>query len=302
MASGFHRVHKKRTQMENARNSLSSTLDFQTKLEGRMALSPRLDREKELLKNPGLYKFIWVREGRLELEIDHARTSLTAGDALPLSPYQHVSFLEIEGEYASLVFNSNFYCIFGHDDEVSCNGFLFNGSSDIMHLHLDDGEFSALKVLVGSLANEYAVCDDLQEEMLRIQLKRFIIFFTRIARERHEISGEKARGFKTVRKYYALVNTHFREKKQVQDYASMLARSPKTLSNLFASFGLPPPLQVIHERTEAEAKRLVLHSGKSVKEMADILGFEDSPSLSRFFKNRTGESLSDYKKRMDGKN
>lgn len=287
---------------ENAGNSLSSTLDFQTKLEGRMALSPRLDREKELLKDPELYKFIWVKAGRLELEIDHARTSLTAGDALPLSPYQHVSFLEIEGEYASLVFNSNFYCIFGHDDEVSCNGFLFNGSSDIMYLHLDEGEFSTLKVLAESLAKEYAVCDDLQEEMLRIQLKRFIIFFTRIARERHDISGEKARGFETVRKYYALVNTHFREKKQVQDYASMLARSPKTLSNLFACFGLPPPLQVIHERTEAEAKRLVLHSGKSVKEMADILGFEDSPSLSRFFKNRTGESLSDYKKRMDGKN
>ena len=138
--------------------------------------------------------------------------------------------------------------------------------------------------------------------MLRIQLKRFIIFFTRIARERHDISGEKARGFETVRKYYALVNTHFREKKQVQDYASMLARSPKTLSHLFAAFGLPSPLQAIHERTEAETKRLLLHSGKSVKEIADILGFEDSPSLSRFFKNRTGESLSDYKKRMDGKN
>lgn len=288
--------------MENAGNSLSSTLDFQTKLDGRIALSPRLDQEKELLKDPGLYKFIWVKDGRLELEIDHARTSLTAGDALPLSPYQHVSFPEVKGEYASLVFNSNFYCIFGHDDEVSCNGFLFNGSSDIMRLHLDNGEFSSLETLSEGLAGEYAVCDDLQEEMLRIQLKRFIIFFTRIARERHDIRGEKARGFETVRKYYALVNTHFREKKQVQDYASMLARSPKTLSHLFAAFGLPSPLQVIHERTEAETKRLLLHSGKSVKEIADILGFEDSPSLSRFFKNRTGESLSDYKKRMDGKN
>lgn len=304
MASGFHHAYKKRTrmEMENTGNSPSSTLDFQTKLDGRIALSPRLDQEKELLKDPGLYKFIWVKDGRLELDIDHARTSLNPGDALPLSPYQHVSFPEVEGEYSSLVFNSNFYCIFGHDDEVSCNGFLFNGSSDIMRLHLDDREFSSLKALSEGLAREYAVCDDLQEEMLRIQLKRFIIFFTRIARERHDIGGEKARGFETVRKYYALVNAHFREKKQVRDYASMLARSPKTLSHLFAAFGLPSPLQVIHERTEAEAKRLLLHSGKSVKEIADILGFEDSPSLSRFFKNRTGESLSDYKKRMDGKN
>ena len=288
--------------MKNAGNSFPSTLDFQTKLEGRIAFSRCLHREAELLQDPGLYKFVWVKEGQLELDIDHVRTLLKAGDALPLSPYQRISFPQVAGEYLSLAFNSNFYCIFGHDHEVSCNGFLFNGSSDIMHLHLDEGEFSSLKVLAESLAGEYAVCDDLQEEMLRIQLKRFIIFFTRIARQRHEISGEKARGFETVRKYYALVNTHFREKKQVRDYASMLARSPKTLSNLFACFGLPSPLQVIHERTEAEAKRLLLHSGKSVKEIANILGFEDSPSLSRFFKNRTGESLSDCKKRIDGKN
>ena len=44
---------------------------------------------------------------------------------------------------------------------------------------------------------------------------------------------------------------NFKEKKQVQDYADILFRSPKTLSNLFASCGLPSPLKVIHERIEA---------------------------------------------------
>jgi len=46
---------------------------------------------------------------------------------------------------------------------------------------------------------------------------------------------------------------NFKEKKQVQDYADILFRSPKTLSNLFASCGLPSPLKVIHERIEAGA-------------------------------------------------
>ena len=83
----------------------------------------------------------------------------------------------------------------------------------------------------------------------------------------------------------------------VQDYADMLHRSPKTLSNLFMSYGLPSPLRIIHERVEAEAKRLLLYSSKSAKEIAEILGFEDISAFSRFFKNMTGESITDYKKR-----
>lgn len=65
----------------------------------------------------------------------------------------------------------------------------------------------------------------------------------------------------------------------------MLHKSPKTLSNIFSTCKLPSPLRVIHERVEAEAKRLLLYSNKSAKEIADILGFEDQASFSRFSKH-----------------
>lgn len=280
----------------------SDSLEFRTKLGGRIALSARLDSDPGLLKDSSLYKFVWVRQGRVRLEVDHVETALEAGDALPLSPYQHLAFRETAGECLCLLFNSNFYCIFGHDDEVSCNGFLFNGSSHILRLRLRPEECSALDALTETLVGEYAVKDSLQEEMLRTLLKRFIITFTRIARDRYDIRGEKEKAFEIVRKFQVLVGHHFREKKQVRDYADLLARSPKTLSNLFASFGLPSPLHMIHQRIEAEVKRLLLYSDKSAKEIADIVGFEDPPSLSRFFKNRTGESITGYKKRSAGKN
>ena len=77
--------------------------------------------------------------------------------------------------------------------------------------------------------------------MLRTLLKRFIITCTRIAREKFSVSHEKEKSFDIVRQYYVLVDSHFKEKKMVQDYADMLHRSPKTLSNLFMSYGLPSP-------------------------------------------------------------
>lgn len=75
----------------------------------------------------------------------------------------------------------------------------------------------------------------------------------------------------------------------------MLHKSPKTLSNIFSTCKLPSPLRVIHERIEAEAKRLLLYSTKSSKEIADLLGFEDQSSFSRFFKNMTGQSTVQFR-------
>ena len=127
--------------------------------------------------------------------------------------------------------------------------------------------------------------------------KRFIILCTRIAREKFSVSPEREKAFDMVRQFYVLVDNHFKEKKMVQDYADMLHRSPKTLSNLFTTCGLPSPLRIIHERIEAEAKRLLLYSQKSAKEITEILGFEDQATFSRFFKKMTGESVSEYRKR-----
>ena len=250
-----------------------------------------------LQKDNTLYKFIWVQSGSLQLEIDHVPTTLVKGEIIPLTPLHNIEFKAINGEYLTLLFNSNFYCIFGHDNEVSCNGFLFNGTSNVMQLKLSESQVASLRDITDSLTSEYAIKDNLQEEMLRILLKRFIILCTRIAREKFSVSPEREKAFDMVRQFYVLVDNHFKEKKMVQDYANMLHRSPKTLSNLFTTCGLPSPLRIIHERIEAEAKRLLLYSQKSAKEITEILGFEDQATFSRFFKKMTGESVSEYRKR-----
>ena len=255
-----------------------------------------------LRRDRSLYKFIWVQRGTLTLVIDHVETQLAAGEIVSLTPLHRIEFGESGAEYLALLFNSDFYCIYGHDDEVSCNGLLFNGSSDVMRLKLTAGQSEALHEITDRIAAEYAVADNLREEMLRILLKRFIIQCTRIARHRMNITREKESGFEIVRQYYNLVDEHYRTKKQVQDYADMLHKSPKTLSNIFSTCKLPSPLRVIHERVEAEAKRLLLYSNKSAKEIADILGFEDQASFSRFFKNMTGQSAVQFRNTQEGKN
>ena len=246
---------------------------FNTRLRGNIALTDSYHTNLALQKDNTLYKFIWVQSGSLQLEIDHVPTTLVKGEIIPLTPLHHIEFKAINGEYLTLLFNSNFYCIFGHDNEVSCNGFLFNGTSNVMQLKLSESQVASLRDITDSLTSEYAIKDNLQEEMLRILLKRFIILCTRIAREKFSVSPEREKAFDMVRQFYVLVDNHF------------------------TTCGLPSPLRIIHERIEAEAKRLLLYSQKSAKEITEILGFEDQATFSRFFKKMTGESVSEYRKR-----
>ncbi len=247
-----------------------------TRLKGVVAMTSSFHADPVLRRDRSLYKFIWVQRGTLTLVIDHVETQLAAGEIVSLTPLHRIEFGESGAEYLAL---------------------LFNGSSDVMRLKLTAGQSEALHEITDRIAAEYAVADNLREEMLRILLKRFIITCTRVARERFAAGAGSERQFDIVRRYYVLVDRYFREKKQVQEYALLLHRSPKTLSNLFAVYGLPSPLQVIRDRTQAEARRLLLYTSKSAKEVAGILGFEDAASFSRFFKGATGKSISEYRSR-----
>ena len=104
------------------------------RLNGNIVLTHRFHERKPLQHDKTLYKFIWVQSGSLMVEVDHIPMYLMKDEIVTLTPLHHLEVKQIEGEYLTFLFNSNFYCIFGHDNEVSCNGFLFYGSSNVMRL------------------------------------------------------------------------------------------------------------------------------------------------------------------------
>ncbi|MDD3522581.1 MAG: helix-turn-helix domain-containing protein [Bacteroidales bacterium] len=266
-----------------------------TPLQGNLILTDDLHKSESLLQNKDLYKFIWVLEGSLDLTIDQMGIHLEKNQVIPLSNIHHIRFPRFTGKYISILFNSNFYCIFKSDSEVSCNGFLFAGYSNPLLMQLTDSQALTLERIISDIRLEYNEDDSHKEEMLRLHLKRFIIACTRIARNKYAIEPGNESAFYLFRKFVILVDENFREKKKVGDYAQMLNRSSKTLTNLFSLYKLPTPLQIIQERIEAEAKRLLLYSDKSAKEIAHILGFEEISSFSRFFKRVSGKTITEFR-------
>lgn len=91
-----------------------------------------------------------------------------------------------------------------------------------------------------------------------------------------------------MRQYYVLVDEHFREKKQVQEYADLLNRSPKTLFNLFAAYGLLAAAGDPRTDRRRSPTAAAPHLQKCKGDRYALLGFEDTAAFSRFFKKDSG--------------
>jgi len=249
--------------------------------------------------NPHLlscYTFVWNQGAPKQWEIDLIPQKIESHTIFSLSPGQTLSIPQITSDYVVIQFNREFYCVQDHDHEVSCNGILFNGALSTPMLRLNEDEQRSFNILLEVIKEEFANRDEVQFEMLRTVLKRFIIKCTRLAKMQFADTFISPQELDIVRHFSALVEKHFRTLHKVSDYADLMNKSPKTLSNVFNVLGEKTPLQIIHERIILEAKKLLLYTDKSAKEISFELNFSDPVQFSRLFKNVTGFTPVDFKR------
>ncbi|GAA4274265.1 helix-turn-helix domain-containing protein [Aquimarina gracilis] len=243
----------------------------------------------------GLYTFIRVLDNTLRIEVDGISLTIEKNKIVVLTPNQYFKFID-GSNMIVYQFNREFYCIKDHDKEVSCMGVLFYGNSVTPIVDLDDKNRNKLDLLHQVYLDELDTVDTIQAEMLRMLMARFIITTTRLIKQQNNFDRAEEK-VDILREFNALVEFNFRKEHSVGFYAEKLFKSPKTLSNYFAKFE-KSPLQIIHDRIILEAKRLLIYTDKTAKEIAYEIGFDDASHLSRMFKKHTTLSPSEFKKRL----
>ncbi|MEQ9375713.1 MAG: helix-turn-helix domain-containing protein [Imperialibacter sp.] len=268
-----------------------------SELNAYFGLSTDYARERDqLTKEQGLIHILWNRSNRASTVLVDNTPIVLQPNQLTTSTYlQKVAFEKGSSPIAAFSFNREFYCINTHDHEVSCNGIIFFGTQSIPIITLRDDEIDKFEMLYRVFVDEFTTRDNIQGEMLQMLLKRLIIKITRLARTQLITKELDNNQIEIVRKFNVLVETHFKTKKQVADYADLLFKSPKTLSNLFAKFNQKSPLSIIHERIVLEAKRQLLYTDKTTKEIAHELGFDEVSSFHKLFKKITSMAPQRFK-------
>ena len=273
---------------------------YNKQLDGEFCLSlhePAFDWE-EARRNK-LIHILWNHSDQeVLLEIDGYRYPLPPESIITTTFYHEVSILEHARSLVIFSFNREYYCIHDHDKEVSCYGIIFSSTQEQLVMSLNEEFQRKLRLLLEVFIDEFQYKDTIQGEMLLMLLKRLIIICTRLAKDQNGLNKKQTEEVDVVRRFNFLVDKHFRTVKTVKEYADLMYKSPKTLSNIFSKTGDRTPLQIIHERIVLEARRLLSYTDKNINEIAFDLGFEEAATFFKMFKKHMKESPQSYRNKL----
>lgn len=244
-------------------------------------------------------KVLYVPQG-YSLTVDFNDYEVTVPSLFFINTNQYLHIHAAGQEKGALIYyNRDFYCIQIHDDEVACDGLLFNNIFEIPKVDLLPEESKTVRQLLMQITDELTAQDNSSEEMIRIHLKQIIIRATRAWKKQY-LENESLQLAVTEQEFFRnfsrLVDIHYREKHSVADYASLLNIAPKTLTQKFHKLHLENPNEIIKNRIVLEAKRLLLYTDSSIKEIAFKLGYEDPAYFNRMFTQKAGETPATFRK------
>jgi AraC family transcriptional activator of pobA len=245
------------------------------------------------------YSLIWVQQGSGSAKVDFSEYSFTAGTLFSFAPYQPFMFTA-DGPMHGVVinFHPDFFCIHKHQQEVACNGVLFNNIYQPPFVTVDDAAKVSFELLVTQIKAEIQNTALAQYEVLVSYLKIFLITASRLKTQQqgHALQAVSAHKepfvLQTLKNY---IEQNYKTHHSASDYADLLNITPKALAKITKTHFNKTLTDLISERIVIEAKRELYLSNKSVKEIAYELGYDDEHYFSRFFKNNADVSPQLYR-------
>lgn len=240
------------------------------------------------LQRNNYFSLIWVKEGEGILKADFSEYDFKAGTLFAFSPYQPYmidTHNPVKG--IAILFHPEFFCIYKHHKEVSCNGVLYNNVYQPPFVEVDEVAATTLQMLCGQIQTEMQNPALAQYELLVSYLKIFLITAARLKTQQQPAAAAMLKENKEpfiLQKLKDAIEENFKTKHSPADYAALLYISPKALAKITKNHFNKTLSSIINERIIIEAKRELYLTDKPVKEIAWELGYEDEYYFSRFFK------------------
>ncbi|QEM08528.1 helix-turn-helix domain-containing protein [Mucilaginibacter rubeus] len=169
---------------------------------------------------------------------------------------------------------------------------IFNVQGEFSCLRLDREAADGLSGVYNLLMEEYQKPNS-ELVILKALLRVFLLKLIKVKEQ--EFTGHDIHQ-KRVYEFLMLLESNYIEVRNIDFYAGKLGVSSKRLNQILKDKLNKTGTQIIHDRIILEAKRLIIHSEQTIKEISFELGFSDRPYFSRFFKKQTGQTPDEFQK------
>ena len=238
--------------------------------------------EDEFIKNHTVnyYILIFITEDIGRHSIDFNDFYYTKGTILAIRKDQiHRFYINKNVKGFLLLFKEEFLNSYLNEREVSKTIQMFNELLCSPKTQLKQEEFSCIYDLLKQIEKEFLkISDNYSQKIIRSLLHVLITLIHRI----------KAKGYNKVQlsnylkefiKFQDLLEKNYSKSKQVSYYADKMGFSTKKLNTIVKYIANKPVKAFIDDVIIIKAKRFLLHSNLSVKEVAFRIGFKDPTNL-----------------------
>lgn len=258
--------------------------------------------------NPGLltaphrtsfFSILWFQKGNPTHMVDFNPVDIKPNTILFLNK-AIVQQFDKKGAFdgKAILFSENFFCKTEQDTTFLKSTMLFNdlfwgGQIRLLESNaVFSGLFDQIEV---ELKNSR---DNFQYDILRNLLHNLLLCSERERQKQDFTEIKKSTDLDYVLHFKDILERQYKDQKQVSGFAYALGMTEKRLNQATSKILGKTPKQIIDERIMLEAKRLLVHTNESIKEIGFELGFEEPTNFIKYFKKHHLTTPVEFRYRM----
>lgn len=255
---------------------------------------------KGIVRQPHRHDFYYVqfiKKGSGTHTIDFKEYKVNAQSLFFVTPGQiHATKLSTDVEGYSLFFQKEFFLLSEPPGMLSDFPF-FHTLHNEQVIYLNDEEQKDTAYLLESIFNEFQQKRQGSASVMKSLLKVLLIRSARYFLEQHSDTSQSYHLSYQLRTLESLIDLYYKEYRTLSKYADVMCFSPQHLNSLCKKGLNKTVIQLLHERINLEAKRLLLFTEMTVSHIADELGYSDKSNFINFFKKHCGDTPENFRRK-----
>lgn len=241
------------------------------------------------------FEIMFFKKAKGEMVLNNRKIALTDNSVIFMSAFQERSWrLEPDHlEFMTLVFREEFLNVFFADKLFTYRLHYFYQLVHPLNIVMSTDELNRSWNLLLEIKVELTRIRRDSAHIIRSLLYYFLQTLNRVYSDANNIFGDKAESNYAFQ-FKKLLEAHIREKQRIQDYAQMMRISRISLNKAVKSQFNVTATQMVKQRLLFEIQNMLVHSDKTVDEIAFELNFSEANHLMRFFKAQTSLTISEY--------